>query len=135
MRCGAACTQLVEVKYRADLRANLLRLKPGFMAARRWARQHEAVFRVVTERSIRGSTLDNAKRLLPLRQAPLDPAVAELVLCAARSAQTATVGDVLAVLPVSRQIGLAALWRLIARGTLRVDLAAPINFNTRVSII
>jgi hypothetical protein len=56
-------------------------------------------------------------------------------LYATRSAQPATFGGVLATLPVSRQAGLAALWRLIARGKLRVDLAAPITFDTRVSII
>jgi len=132
---SAAHAELIEVKYRADLRANWMRLRPGFIAARLWARQHGAVFRIATERSIRGSMLDNAKRLLPLRQAPVDPVVAELVLYATRSAQTATFGGILATLPVSRQVGLAALWRLIARGTLRVDLAAPITFDTRVSII
>ena len=79
--------------------------------------------------------LDNAKRLLPLRQAPVDGGVTELVLTAVRSTETATFGGVLATLPLSRQAGLAALWRLIARGTLRVDLTAPITFDTRVSVI
>jgi hypothetical protein len=130
-----AYSELVEVKYRADLRAQWTQLKPGFVEARLWARQHGATFHIATERSIRGSTLDNAKRLLPLRQAPLDPRVAELALLATRSAAAPTFGGVLAVLPVSRQAGLAALWRLIARGTLRVDLAAPITFDTRVSTI
>ena len=132
---SAAPAELVEVKYRADLRTNWMRLKPGFVVARAWARKHGAAFRIATERSIRGSKLDNARRLLPLRQAPLDPGVAELVLSAMRSEQITTFGDVLAAVPVSRQAGLAALWRLIARGRLRVDLAAPITFDTRVSII
>ena len=132
---SAAPAELVEVKYRADLRTNWMRLKPGFVVARAWARKHGAAFRIATERSIRGSKLDNARRLLPLRQAPLDPGVAELVLSAMRSEQITTFGDVLAAVPVSRQAGLGALWRLIARGRLRVDLAAPITFDTRVSII
>jgi hypothetical protein len=126
--------ELIEVKYRTDLRGNWSRLKPGFVAARHWAREQGAVFRITTERSIRGPVLDNAKRLLPLRRAPVDAGVIELVLNAARSTGTATFGGLLAVLPLSRQAGLAALWRLIARGTLRVDLAAPITFDTRVSI-
>jgi hypothetical protein len=135
VRHRGAYTELVEVKYSEDLRVNWMRLKPGFEAARLWARQHGAVFHIATERSIRGSTLDNAKRLLPLRHSPLDPRVAELVLLATQSADAPTFGSVLAVLPVSRQAGLAALWRLIARGALRVDLAAPITFDSRVSII
>jgi hypothetical protein len=126
--------ELIEVKYRTDLRGNWSRLKPGFVAARHWAREQGAVFRITTERSIRGPVLDNAKRLLPLRRAPVDAGVIELVLNAARSTGTATFGGLLAVLPLSRQAGLAALWRLIARGTLRVDLAAPITSDTRVSI-
>src|SRR6185437_5565617 len=127
--------ELIEVKYRADLRANWRRLKPGFVAARDWAREHGATFRIATERSIRGPLLSNAKRLLPLRRAPVDAGVAELVLSAAGSTRTATLGGVLAALPLSRQVGLATLWRLIARGTLRVDLSSPISFDTRVSII
>jgi TnsA endonuclease-like protein len=130
---SAAQAELVEVKYRADLRANWARLRPAFVAARQWARDHGSVFRIATERSIRGSMLGNAKRLLPLRWAPLDPAVAELVLFTIRSEKTPTLGGVLAALPVSRQAGLAALWRLIARGSLQVDLAGPITLHTRVS--
>jgi hypothetical protein len=127
--------ELVKVKYRDDLRANWRHLKPGFAAARLWAHEHGAVFRIATERRIRGSMLDNAKRLPPLRRAPLDPEVAELVMRAARSTEIVTFRDVLTALPVSREAGLAALWRLIARGRLRVDLTVPITFDTRVSVI
>jgi hypothetical protein len=128
-------SELVEVKYRCDLHSNWTRLKPGFVAARAWGRQYGVVFRIATERSIRGPMLDNAKRLLPIRQAPLDAEVTEIVLCIARSMQTATFGGVLAGLPVRREVGLATLWRLIARGMLRVDLTAPITFDTRVSML
>jgi hypothetical protein len=38
-------------------------------------------------------------------------------------------------LPLTREVGLVALWRLIARCTLRVDLTAPITFDSRVSAI
>lgn len=135
VRRPAGPAELVEVKYRADLYANWRRLRPGFLVARDWAREHGATFRIATDRSIRGPVLNNAKRLLPLRRAPVDAGVAELVLDAARSTQAATFGGVLARLPLSREAGLAALWRLIARGALRVDLGAPITFDTRVSII
>lgn len=135
VRYAVAPAQVVEVKYRADLHANWRRLRPGFLVARDWAREHAATFRIATDRSIRGPVLNNAKRLLPLRRAPVDAGVAELVLDAARSLPTATFGGVLAGLPLSREAGLAALWRLIARRALRVDLGAPITFDTRVSII
>jgi hypothetical protein len=132
-RTGRA--ELIEVKYRADLRKNWRRLKPAFAAARHWAHEHGAVFRIANERNVRGPMLDNAKRLLPLRRAPVDAVVTALILSAARSTQTATFGNVLAAVPLSRQVSLAALWRLIARGTLQVDLSAPITFDTPVSVI
>jgi hypothetical protein len=125
--------ELIEVKYRTDLRAHFAQLRPGFEAARRWAGEHGAIFRIATERGIRGPILDNAKRLLPLRDVPVDLAVAEFVLAKTRASRDATFGEVLAALPVSREVGLATLWRMIARRTLRVDFATPITFATRVS--
>lgn len=127
--------ELIEVKYRADLRKNWGRLRPAFVVARHWARESGAVFRIATERNVRGPMLDNAKRLLPLRRVPVDAVAAELILRAARSTQRATFGSVLAAVPLERQASLAALWRLIAHGTLRVDLSAPITFDTLVSVI
>lgn len=129
---GAA--QLVEVKYRTDLRANWQRLRPAFVAARAWALEHAAVFRIATERGIRGPRLDNAKRLIALRQAPLDPDITALVMAVVRARGSATFGEVLSALPLDRRVGLSALWRLIAYQGLRVDLSAPITHATRMSL-
>ena len=52
--------ELIEVKYRTDLRANWKRLRPGFIAARAWAKARGATFRIATERGIRGGILENA---------------------------------------------------------------------------
>lgn len=126
---------LIEVKYEADLSANRVVLEPGFAAARAWASERQAAFRVVTEREIRGPLLQNAKRLTPLRTAPIDSDVAQLVLVAARSLESPTFGKVLATLPQSRSISLTTIWRLIARRELRVDLSAEITFDSPVSAI
>jgi len=123
---------LVEVKYQADLLANRDRLEPAFAAANAWAAEHAATFRTVTEREIRGPMLENAKRLLPLRSAPLRPEIVECALAVVGQLPAPTFGSVLAALPPGRPVFLATLWRLIARGTLRVDLAAPITFDTPV---
>jgi hypothetical protein len=125
-------TELVEVKYRADLRANWSRLKPGFIAARVWARERDATFRIATERRIRGLRLENAKRLLPLRHAPLDAEIAEHALAAARTLRAPSVGGILALLPTDRSRSLATLWCLIARGALRIDLSQRIGVDTQV---
>jgi TnsA-like endonuclease N terminal len=126
--------ELVEVKYRADLQANWRHLRPAFVAARAWAREHATVFRIATERSIRGARLNNAKRLLALRQAPLDSDIAAMVLGVVREQSSPTFAAVLEALPLERRVGLSALWRLIARQALRADLSVPITLTTRLSL-
>jgi hypothetical protein len=69
VRWGNAPAELVEVKYRNDLRESWVRLQPGFEVARCWAREQGARFCIATDRSIRGPQLENVKRLLPLRTA------------------------------------------------------------------
>jgi len=125
--------ELIEVKYRADLCTNWDRLRPGFVAARAWAHEREATFRIATERSIRGPLLENAKRLLPLRSAPLEPEIADQVLLAVRSIHAPTFGGVLVAVPENRPAVLATLWRLIAQRTLQVDLTAPVTLATQIS--
>ena len=126
-------TDIVEVKYRADLRAGWRRLRPAFAAARDWASSNDARFRIATERGIRGPLLEAAKRLLPLRNAPVDVVLAELAIAYARDHAT-SFGQLVDVLPASREAGLAVVWRLIARGALVVDLTMPITTDTRVTV-
>jgi hypothetical protein len=45
VRRGEGDAELVEIKYRSDLRAQRHRLRPAFVAARSWARENGAVFR------------------------------------------------------------------------------------------
>lgn len=124
-------SEIVEIKYRADLRAGWSRFRPAFAAARFWAHSNGMRFRIATERGIRGPRLEAAKRLLPLRNAPLDTALAEWAVTHAR-AHAVSFGALVDALPASREAGLAVVWRLIARGALAVDLTLPITAKTRV---
>lgn len=126
--------ELVEVKYRADLRTQWARLRPAFAAARRWAQEHDAVFRIATERRIRGTFLENAKRLLPLRGAPLDLKIVDAIVSTVRDQREPSLGTVLDALSVSRRTGLATMWRLLARQALYADLHSAITLDTRVSL-
>lgn len=126
--------ELIEVKYRIDLRHNWASLRPAFAAARAWAREHKASFRIATERGIRGPHLDVAKQLLPLRGVPIDMVLAEHALTAVRNGEAATFGMLISLLPVTRSAALAIVWRLIARGALRADLSSPIDFSTPVRV-
>lgn len=127
-------SQLIEVKYRADLREKWRQLRPAFVTARAWAREQHASFRIATERSIRGPLLQNAKRLLPLRQASLDRTLADQLCRALASLSDPTFGALAAAVPKERATVLGALWRMIARGELRADLTVPIGLQTRLAL-
>jgi hypothetical protein len=126
--------ELVEVKYRADLRANWSLLRPGFSVARDLARERGGRFCIATDRSIRCPRLENAKRLLPLRRAAFDPGLAEPALRATRSLTAPTFGKIIDAMDSDRAVALSAVWRLIAHGGLKVDLDAPIGFDTPVML-
>jgi len=125
-------SELVEIKYRADLRAQWRRLRQAFAAARRVAVQDGGRFRIVTESGIRGPLLDNARRLLPLRAAPLDGVVAERAMIAARSLAEPTFGAIVSAASQDRVQALGAVWRLIARGMLVADLTRPLRLDSMV---
>jgi hypothetical protein len=127
-------SELIEVKYRADLHANWRQLRPAFAVARTWAREHHARFRIATDRGIRCPMLQNARRLLPLRTAPLDDEIADEVRAAARSLSQPTFGELAAMLPRDRASVLGVLWRMIARADLRADLTVPLGFHTRLAL-
>jgi|SRR6516164_2622333 hypothetical protein len=132
VRSSDGTGNLVEIKYRADLRTQWERLRPAFDAARRWAAAHDLRFRVATESTIRVVRLDIAKRLLPLRSAPMDATLAATALAAAAEMVCPTFQTLVDALPANREAALAVVWRLIARGRLRVDLTSPIRRDTRI---
>ncbi|WP_376968077.1 Tn7 transposase TnsA N-terminal domain-containing protein [Azospirillum sp. A26] len=51
-------TELVEVKYRQDLRANWSQYRDRLIAARDWARLHGMSFRIATERDPDGASAE-----------------------------------------------------------------------------
>ena len=124
--------ELVEVKYRADLRSNWAMLRPGFVAARALTRQTGGAFRIATERGIRVPMLENARRLLPLRGAALDPEVSARALRAVGSLHEPTFGAIVGAMSGDRAEALGAVWRLIAHGALHIDVASPVRLDSPV---
>lgn len=127
-------SELIEVKYREDLKKQWRRLRAALICARTWAREHGATLRIATERSIRGPFLENARRLLALRTAPLDRVLADQLRSTFDSLTDPTFGLLVAAVHHDRAAVLGALWRMIARGELCVDLTAPIGFQTRLTL-
>lgn len=113
--------ELVEIKYRTDLRTQWSNLRPAFAAARDWAHANGATFRIATERGIRGMELENALRLIPLRSAPLDVAACDAVLSALKSLRAPTIGQLVSAARLERPLALATIWRMLAQGRLLVD--------------
>jgi hypothetical protein len=126
-------SRLIEVKYWEELRSRWSSYGAAFAAARAWARDNNASFRIATERHIRGTTLDNAKRLLPLRTAPIDVDTARLIAAAIRVDASPTFGRILSALP-NRRAALTTLWRLIARREVLVDLRSAISLEAPLSL-
>lgn len=126
--------ELVEVKYRADLHANWASLRPGFAAARDTASKANGRFRIATERAIRGPRLDNARRLLPLRRAPLDAALAETAKSIVSRMGAPTLRETVTAMPCDRVMALGAVWRLMARGDLAFDRYLAVGFDTRLRL-
>ncbi|MGC4251621.1 MAG: FecR domain-containing protein [Sphingobium sp.] len=91
-------------------------------------------FLILTERHIRGPRLDAAKRLLPLRDAPLDATIAEQAVRLVSDGRGVTLGVLAGLLPASRQASLAVIWRMIARGLLRVDMNDPLGPDSRIAL-
>lgn len=131
---GKGTSELVEVKYREDLKKQWRQLRPAFSAARAWAQEHGATFRIATERAIRGPFLQNARRLLALRTAPFDRALADQLRGAFDSLPDPTFGALVAAVRHDRAAVLGALWRMIAREELRADLTVPIGLQTRLAL-
>lgn len=125
---------LVEVKYWADLRARWKRFRPAFAAGRCWIRERGGSFRIATERAVRCPALDAAKRLLPLRTAALDPDLAEATLAMVQALREPTFHELVDAVPATREEALGVIWRMIARGMLRVDGTVPIVPATRISL-
>lgn len=126
-------SELVEIKYRADLRKDWDRLRPAFMIAREWALERGTRFRIATERGVRGWKLEAAKRLLPLRSHPIDASLASEALAVVSALGNPTFAKLIETLPCAREISTALIWRMIARGLLQADLSKPIQMTTRIS--
>lgn len=131
---GDGRSELVEIKYWAELRAEWKRLRPAFAAGRRWIRERDGSFRIATDRTVRCPALDAAKRLLPLRGATLDPDLAETTLAMVQTLREPTFHELVDAVPAAREEALGVIWRMIARGMLRIDISAPIVPATRIGL-
>ena len=117
---------LCEVKTREELWRNWARLRPGFKAARRHARDNGWTFKIFTEREIRGPYLGNIKLLREYRTFPADELLGARIVRYCATQETRTLSDVLEHFsPPGVEKGwlLSQVWHLVAVGRLGTDLS------------
>lgn len=128
--------EIVEVKYRQDLRENWPTYRPRFVAARDWAKAQGMGFRIATDRGIRTPRLQNARKLIPRMRDHVAPALEDHLL------QTASQHGPMPFMRLTEAVSgpdhpmaevLAAVWTLLARRRLHADLDKPITGYTIVS--
>ena len=138
-------TELIEVKYRADLRLHLNDWRPKFQAARALCEARGWVFRVRTEHSIRTPLLDHASFFPPFLGRAHDPDDTRLVLdevqrqgvstpraildalspLVPQTLQTQTLLTGLDPHATRRAALLSVLWTLVAHGFVLLDVSCP----------
>jgi hypothetical protein len=126
---------LVEVKYRADLRANWAEYKPKFRAAKQYAATKGWVFKLYTDEEIKTPYLRNVKFLLRFRSfhQPPRPESTQLLLNLLAQQDESTPEMLLrtAFPDAARQAELLPiLWQLVSNGLVGCNLFQPLTMNS-----
>lgn len=130
---------LVELKYRADLRENLHKLRDGFYAARQYARSIRGWrFSVLTERSINDQYVENILHLNRYQEIPIDSETSEFaehLFFELRGRGTSTPQHLLAACYSNREDQLRAiptLWAMVRKGIIRSDLRRKLTMSAPI---
>ena len=129
---------LYEIKYLADLRLEWSALKPGFLAARRHARERGMRFSIMTDAQIRGPYLANMRFLQGYRDRAPDPVMDEHLVRTIAILGETTPQDVVAAAYWDKHnqlAAIAALWRLLSTGRIRADLFERLTMRTPMWVI
>jgi hypothetical protein len=131
----SASSELYDVKYIAEIRQEWADLRPRFRAAAAYARSRGWIYRIRTDKHIRGPELLNGKRLLRyLREEP-DPIHEQLLLDCLREMDRSTPQELLLKSYGSTNLhaqALPTLWCLFAHGKVKLDLSSPITMQSLI---
>lgn len=125
---------LCEVKYRDELRENWTQFKPKFQAAYRYAKERGWRFKLITERRVRTTLLDNAKFLLPFTRRTTSKAEQIPVLLEKLVLQpSTTVQSLLNSIDANPMIQaeyIPVLWYLVGTHQVGVDLTQKLTMTS-----
>lgn len=126
---------LYEIKYRDELRDRWDELEPGFRAARQLCRSRGWSFRVVTERRIRGTYLDNVAFLRDFRTYSDSEGIGIKLLQMLEELQVTTPAILLAAAFMdleNRALAVGVLWRLVASGFIGANLLCKLTMSSEI---
>lgn len=126
---------LFEVKYREELEDRREELLPGFKAAQKVCRARGWNFRVVTERYIRNTYLQNVQFLRDYRAYPDDGAKSLMLLRTMEKLRVATPAQLLAATfmdMTNRMEAVGVLWRLITTRAIGANLMNSLNMSSEI---
>lgn len=130
---------LFEVKYRKDLMENWRELKPKFKAAISFASERGMIFRVITEKEIRGNSLvENVRFLRGFMDIPVELGVKKSIVETLRVLGPCATPKILLEAAFDsdewRLKGLRCLWFLIANQQVKTDLFKKLSMTSSIWI-
>jgi hypothetical protein len=126
---------LVEIKYRRDLFEQWQELKPKFRAARRYAKDRDWNFKIITEVEIRTPYLKNVKFLRQYQRRPINPDSAGLLLQKVSELGSTDPESLLSSMCTDahdRAHLLPMLWSLVVQRKIGADLNQPLTMQSLI---
>lgn len=128
---------LYEIKKRDLIKKEWPAYRPKFKAAYRYARERDWYFKLVTDREIRTSYLDNVKRLNHQIKNVPTPHIKDSILAVVESAPAVTIQHLINSLSqngLDRAHVLSGIWYLLAAGLLSTNLHIPILMSSYINL-
>lgn len=134
-RGGPRPAEIVELKYRSELRERWADLRPRYKAAVRFCKERGWRFVIRTEVEVRTPYLTNIQFLRRFRDIPDDPDRENLLLNTLGQLRESNPQALLAAIFENRdnQATLVPyLWRLVANRNIGMDWSQPLNMKSRI---
>ncbi|KAF7788544.1 hypothetical protein PRUB_a1534 [Pseudoalteromonas rubra] len=126
---------LYEIKYREDFKGSWRKLMPKFRAAKSLAKEKGWLFKVFTEKEIRGPFLNNVKFLWPYKHRTFDEAMLVHVLTIMSDLQEADPALLTATLfsdKKNQALVIPVIWHLIANFKIGCNLDLPLTMHSKL---
>jgi hypothetical protein len=126
---------LYEAKYSEELKDRWQELRPRFRAAVKACKSEGWIFKLITEKQIRGTYLDNVHFLRQFQDATDSQQLGIRLIDQLDALQTTTPSELLAATFMSetnRAMGLRVLWSLIANYHVGCDLDTKITMQSKI---